>query len=161
MIILVFEWRPFWILPRMVDPAIFQIGSIKNMKEYCLVGLYTNSHYFSQMCKFNTLWSPTTSPVNRAAACLYTRTHDVGLPTQFRFNAGPASQPIAGSIPVNRPRCWPNNESAVYFAVSMLNYSLRRWSNIEIALGHCPVFAGVLPHSNAGDALTPERPLLR
>ena len=30
-----------------------------NMKEYCLVGLYTNFHNFSQMCKFNTLWSPT------------------------------------------------------------------------------------------------------
>ena len=25
-------------------------------------------------------------PVNRAASCLYTRTHDVGLPTHFRFN---------------------------------------------------------------------------
>ena len=42
-----------------MDPAIFQIGSIKNMKEYCLVGLYTNFHNFRQMCKFNTLWSPT------------------------------------------------------------------------------------------------------
>ena len=53
----------------MVDPAIFQIGSIKNMKEYCLVGLYTNFHNFSQMCKFNTLWSPTNNnvfPVNTA-----------------------------------------------------------------------------------------------
>ena len=59
MIILVFEWRPFWILPKMVDPGIFQIGSIKNMKEYYLVGLYTNFHNFCQMCKFNTLWSPT------------------------------------------------------------------------------------------------------
>ena len=59
MIILVFEWRPFWILPKMVDPAILQIGSIKNMKEYCLMGLYTNFHNFSQMCKLITLWSPT------------------------------------------------------------------------------------------------------
>ena len=25
-------------------------------------------------------------------------THNVGLPTQYRFNVGPASQPIAGSI---------------------------------------------------------------
>ena len=41
---------------KMLDPAISQIGSIKNMKEYCLVGLCTN---FSQMCKFITLWSPT------------------------------------------------------------------------------------------------------
>ena len=29
------------------------------------------------------------------------RTHDVGLPTQFRFNLGPASQPIAGSMAAN------------------------------------------------------------
>ena len=59
MIILVFEWRPFCILPKMVDPAIFQIGSINHMKVYCLVGLYTNFDNFSQMCKFITLWSPT------------------------------------------------------------------------------------------------------
>ena len=29
-------------------------------------------------------------------------------------------------------------------AVSMLVQRLRRWSNIETALGECPVFAGVL-----------------
>ena len=59
-------------------------------------------------------------PVNRADACLFhswvlwhplisqctrlygvPRTHDVGLPTQYRFNAWPASQPIACSMPVN------------------------------------------------------------
>ena len=54
-----FGFRVAAILPKMVDPAIFQVGSIKNMREYCLVGLYTNFHNFSQMCKFNTLWSPT------------------------------------------------------------------------------------------------------
>ena len=59
MINLIFEWRPFWILPKMVDPAIFQIGSIKNIKEYCLVGLCTNFGNFSQICKFITSWSPT------------------------------------------------------------------------------------------------------
>ena len=31
---------------------------------------------------------------------------DVGLPTKFRFNVGQASQPIAGSMPVNRLRRW-------------------------------------------------------
>ena len=36
------------------------------------------------------------------------RTEDVGLPTKFRFNAGQALQPIAGSMPVNRLRRWPN-----------------------------------------------------
>ena len=34
-----------------------------------------------------------------------TGTHDVSLPTQFRLNVGPASQPIAGS---NRLRRWSN-----------------------------------------------------
>ena len=47
-------------------------------------------------------------------------THNVGLTTQYRFNAGPASQPIAGSMLVNR---------------------IRRWPNIETELGDCPVFA--------------------
>ena len=49
-------------------------------------------------------------PVNHAAACLYDvhRTHDVGLRTRFRFNFGPASQPIPGSMTVNRLRRWPN-----------------------------------------------------
>ena len=32
-------------------------------------------------------------------------TEDVGLPAKFRFNAGPALRPIAGSMPVNRLRC--------------------------------------------------------
>ena len=40
--------------------------------------------------------------------------------TQYRLNFGPASQPIAGSMPVNR---------------------IRRWPNIETELGDCPVFA--------------------
>ena len=47
-------------------------------------------------------------------------TQNVGLPIQYRFNVGPASQPIAGSVPVNR---------------------IRRWPNIETELGDCPVFA--------------------
>ena len=33
---------------------------------------------------------------------------DAGLATKFRFNVGPALQPIAGSMPVNRLRRWPN-----------------------------------------------------
>ena len=47
-------------------------------------------------------------------------THNVGLPTQYRFNVGPASQPIARPIPVNR---------------------IRRWPNIKTELGDCPLFA--------------------
>ena len=54
----------------MVDTAIFQIGSIKTMKEYCLVGLYTNFHNFSRMCKFNTLWSPTIAVIIEFLNCM-------------------------------------------------------------------------------------------
>ena len=36
------------------------------------------------------------------------RTEDASLSTKFRFNDGPALQPIAGSMPVNRLRRWPN-----------------------------------------------------
>ena len=31
-------------------------------------------------------------------------TEDVDLPTEFRFNVGPASQPIAGLMQINRLR---------------------------------------------------------
>ena len=41
------------------------------------------------------------------------RTEDVGLPTKFRFNVGPASQPIAASMPVNRLRGWPNTNTTL------------------------------------------------
>ena len=49
-------------------------------------------------------------------------TEDVGLPTKCRFNTGPVLQLIAGSMPVNRLRRWPNINlspglgSVVYFA---------------------------------------------
>ena len=39
--------------------------------------------------------------------CLYDR-RDVGLTTQFLFNGGLESQPIAGSMPVNCVRRWLN-----------------------------------------------------
>ena len=53
----------------------------------------------------------------------------------------------AGSLPANKGDL-PN-------AVSMLAYRLRRWPNIETALGECPVFAGhdhktVNPFSGGG-----------
>ena len=42
------------------------------------------------------------------------------MPTEYRFNVWSASQPIAGSMPVNRSRSWPT---------------------IETKVGDCPVFA--------------------
>ena len=50
----------------------------------------------------------------------YYLVHTIGVPIQYRFNVGPASQPIAGSMPVNH---------------------IRRWPNIVAELGDCPVFA--------------------
>ena len=76
---------------------------------------------------------------------------DVGLPTKFRFNVGPASQPITGSTPVNRLRRWPNTNPSLGLlytlrqdspnAFSMLTHGLRRLSVIETALGDCTVFS--------------------
>ena len=103
-------------------------------------------------------------PLNRAATCIYTGTHDVGLPTRFRFNVGPASHHIARSMTFNRLRCWPNTNLTLGLlysllctstsantchsprAVSMLNYSLRRWPSIDIVLGDWSVFAGTYCH---------------
>ena len=41
------------------------------------------------------------------------RTVDVGLPTKSRSNVGPASQPIAGSMLINRLRRWPNTDPSL------------------------------------------------
>ena len=53
--------------------------------------------------------------------CLY-YAQDVGLPTQFQYNIGPVSQPIAGSMLTNCLRRWPNTTpntgSAVYLAAA-------------------------------------------
>ena len=104
--------------------------------------------------------------VNQATACLYDvpRTHDVGLPTQFRVNVGPSSQPIASSMLVNCLRRWPNTNSIRVCciicasasantwhspnAVLMLIHNLRRWSSIETASGDCHVIAGRLCYAD-------------
>ena len=58
---------------------------------------------------FNTcLPSPVLANIYSIPAYDVPRTEDVGLPTKFKFNVGPALQPIAGSGPVNRLRRWPN-----------------------------------------------------
>ena len=76
------------------------------------------------------------------------RTKDVGLPTEFRLNLESESQPIAGSMPVNRLRRWPNTNPSLDLlilcantwhslnAVSMLTHSLRRWPGIETAVDY-------------------------
>ena len=51
-----------------------------------------------------------------------------GLPTKFRFNVGPALQPIAGSMPVNRLRRWPNTNLS-----PGLFYTLGK----HVAFSHC------------------------
>ena len=40
-------------------------------------------------------------------------TQDVDFPTKFWYNVGPVSQPIAGSVPVNRLRRWSNTISSL------------------------------------------------
>ena len=52
--------------------------------------------------------SPMLANINLILAYNVPGTEDVGLSIKFRFNVGPALQPIAGSMPVNRLRRWPN-----------------------------------------------------
>ena len=68
------------------------------------------------------LFLPPPSPVrtNIYAILSVPGTHNLDLPTGYRFNVGSVSRPIAGSMPVNR---------------------IRRWPNIGAELGDCPVFA--------------------
>ena len=58
-------------------------------------------------------------------------------PTKFRFSVGPASQPIAGSMPVNRLRRWPNTNPS-----PGLLYTLRK----HVAFTQCCF--NVDPHSS-------------
>ena len=95
------------------------------------------------------------------------RTEDVGLPTKFWFNVGPALQPIAGSKPVNRLRRCPNTNLS-----PGLLYTLRE----HVAFNRCsfnvdPQFSTLARHWNnirwlyrvfwllhyAGDTLTSRR----
>ena len=80
--------------------------------------------------------------------------HNVGLPTQYRFNVGSASQHTAGSMLVKRIRRWPNNETDLgdhgdcpVFALTAIRvkHYLQKghypdntihWPNCEIMLGH-------------------------
>ena len=51
---------------------------------------------------------PVLANIHSILAYDVSRTEDVGLPTKLRFNVGPALQPIAGLMPVNRQRRWPS-----------------------------------------------------
>ena len=85
---------------------------------------------------------------------LLPRTEDVGLPAKSRFNVVPASKPIAVSMSVNRLQHKSGTTLIHHWvccilrantwhspkAVSMLTHSLRRWPDIETAVGDCIVF---------------------
>ena len=59
-------------------------------------------------CVFLPPPSPVLANIHSILAYDVPITEDVGLPTKFRVNVGPASQPIAGSMPVNHLRRWPD-----------------------------------------------------
>ena len=65
--------------------------------------------------------SPVLANIHSIHTCDVPHTEDVGLPTKFRFNVGPASQPIAGLMPINRLRRWPNTNLSLG-----LLYNLRK-----------------------------------
>ena len=97
--------------------------------------------------------SPVLANIHSMLAYDVPHTEDVGLPTKFRFNVGPASQPIAGSMPINHPRRWPNTNPSL-----SLLYTLRKYvaftqccfnvypqysllARHETALGDCTLFS--------------------
>ena len=51
----------------------------------------------------------------------------------FKFNVGPALQPIVGLIPVNHLRRWPNTNPSLGMSSTL--------ARIETALGDCIVFS--------------------
>ena len=65
--------------------------------------------------------SPVLANIHSILAYDVPSTEDVGLPTKFMFNVGPALQPIARSMPVNRVRRWPNTNPSLG-----LQYTLRK-----------------------------------
>ena len=62
-------------------------------------------------------------------------TEDVGLPTQFKFNVGPASQPIAGSMSVNR--CWNNTNTTMYLLYTLLQHISKTWPSPNRVIVPC------------------------
>ena len=95
--------------------------------------------------------SPVMANIPSILAYNVPHTEDVGLPTKFRFNVGPLSKPVAGSMPVNDAGPTQIHHKVCCMlcgmrwhspnAVSMLTHILRRWSVIETALCQCTVFA--------------------
>ena len=50
------------------------------------------------------------------------RTKDVCFPTKFRLDVGPASQPIAGSMPVNCLRRWLNTNPSLGLLYTLIKH---------------------------------------
>ena len=57
--------------------------------------------------------SPVLASIYSILAYDVLHTDVVGLPTKFQFNVGPASQPFAGSMQVNRLRRWPSTNPSL------------------------------------------------
>ena len=111
---------------------------------------------YLQLYYFRRCWPTSIEylPLNGAAVCLFLswtvgllwhpliskctplydvpRIHDVGLPTQCRFKVGQASQPIAGSMPENRPQRWPSTNPTLG-----LLYALRQYISKHMAFTQC------------------------
>ena len=66
--------------------------------------------------------SPTLANMHSILVYRVPDTEDVGLPTKFRFNFGPALQPLAGSMPVNRLRRWPSINLSPGLLYSLLKH---------------------------------------
>ena len=106
--------------------------------------------------------SPVLANIHSILAYDVSDTDDVGLPIKFRFNVGPALQPIASSMPVNRLRRWPNTNLSpgLWYTLRKhvtsnqycfnVDHSLRHWPVIETGFDDCTVFSDccIMPSSS-------------
>ena len=74
--------------------------------------------------------SPVLANIHSILAYDVPGTEDVGLPTKFRVNVGPALRPIASSMLVNLLRRWPNTNIS-----PGLLYTLRK--HVAFKLNQC------------------------
>ena len=88
-------------------------GTSSNISSACIPSLSVNQSFSLLKILWQSLISQCTHLYDVPL------THDVDLLTQYWFNVGPASQPIAGSMAVNHLRRWPNTNPTLgllYFA---------------------------------------------
>ena len=109
-------WSSLW--ARILNVQDIRKEPRRQVKMYLDFNVYS-FHHHRRCCQHSFIFClRCTTELERNSSADVPRREDVSIPTILRFNVGPTSQPMAGSMLVNRLRRWPNinSESAVYFA---------------------------------------------